>query len=284
MRILAASDLSAHSSRAVARAFQLALDTDAALSIVHVGAADGVDAARGQLAAEVARNQAWSGVEASFECLTGDPKAEVSGLAARWGADLVVMGSHHPDRRKPGAFVHTLAGETLQQLGRPLLLAESPVDGSHGTAVVGVDFSVFSRRAIQAAARFAPHATLHLVHAYEVPFASWMLDKGYSQDFAYAERLEFDEFLAEEMAAQRARAVAGGIPAGAVQTHLQEGNATDVLRAMVAQCGATLAVVGTHGRSGIQRLLLGSVAGALVDDPPCDLLVVPMVIATQKTA
>lgn len=284
MRILAATDLSAHSSRAVARAFQLAADTHAALKIVHVGEAEGLATASAQLAVEVERNRAWSGVDAEVVAVAGDPKAEVAGLAASWSADLVVMGSHHPDRRKPGAFAHTLAGETLQQLGRPVLLAEAPVEGSHANAVVGVDFSVFSRSAIRAAARFAPHATLHLVHAYHVPFASWMLDKGYSQDFAYAERLEFDEFIAEEMATQRERAIAGGIPVGALQTHVREGDPTAILRAMVKESGATLAVVGTHGRTGIARLLLGSVAGDLVDDPPCDVLVVPMAIAPDKKA
>ncbi len=284
MRILTATDLSAHSSRALARAFQMAADTHAELKILHVGDDDGLEVARTQLAVELERNRAWSGVDASMVAVAGDPKAEVAGLARSWGADLVVMGSHHPDRRKPGAFTHTLAGETLQQLGCPVLLAEAPVEGSHGTAVVGVDFSVFSRTAIRAAARFAPRAMLHLIHAYQVPFASWMLDKSYSQDFAYAERLEFDEFIAEEMATQRERAIAGGVPVGSIQTHLREGNATEILRAIVKETGATLAVVGTHGRTGIARLLLGSVASDLVDNPPCDVLVVPMVIQANKKA
>jgi len=284
MRILAASDLSAHSSRALARAFQLAADTHGELKIVHVGAVDVLAAARTQIAAEVDRNRGWSGVDASVVVVNGDPKAEVAGLAASWGADLVVMGSHHPERRKPGAFSHTLAGDTLQRLGLPVMLAESPVEGSHGTAVVGVDFSIFSRTAIRAASRFAPHAMLHLVHAYHVPFSSWMLDKSYAQDFGYAERLEFDEFLAEEMATQRERAIAAGIPVGAIQTHVREGDAGETLRAMVKEVGATLAVVGTHGRTGIAKLLLGSVASDLVDDPPCDVLVVPMVIPPNKKA
>ncbi|MBS3961643.1 MAG: universal stress protein [Sandarakinorhabdus sp.] len=282
MRILAASDLSARSSRALARSFQLAVDTRAELKIIHVGATETLSEARSRLEAEVDRNRSWAGIDASLTIVPGDPKAEVAGTAARWGADLVVMGSHQPERRRPGAFAHTLAGDTLQRLGRPVLLAESPVQGSHGTAVVGVDFSIFSRTAIRAARRFAPHAMLHLVHAYKVPFNSLMLDKSYAQDFAYAERLEFDEFVAEEMARQQQRAITDGIPGACIQTHMREGNAGEVLRAMVKETGATLAVVGTHGRTGIARLLLGSVATGLVDDPPCDVLVVPMAMASNQ--
>lgn len=282
MRILAASDLSAQSSRALQRAFQVAADSHSQLKIIHVGNAGDLELARTQLAAEMERNRAWSGLEASVEVVAGDPKAEVAGLAEGWGADLVVMGAHHPERRKPGSFAHTLAGDTLQCLGRPLLLAEAPVDGSHGTAVIGVDFSIFSRTAIRATARFAPRAMLHLVHAYHVPFQSWMLGKGYAEDFAYGERLEFDAFIAEEMAAQRERAIAAGIPVGTIQTHVRAGDAAETLRAMVQETKATLAVVGTHGRTGIAKLLLGSVASDLVDDPPCDILVVPMVIPPNK--
>jgi nucleotide-binding universal stress UspA family protein len=34
-------------------------------------------------------------------------------------------------------------------------------------------------------------------------------------------------------------------------------------------------VVGTHGRSGLPRLLLGSVAEAVLRDAPCNTLVIP---------
>jgi len=194
----------------------------------------------------------------------------------------VVMGAHATDRRRPGAFSHSLAGETLKRLGRPVLLAESLVDGPYGSAVIGVDFSVFSRSAIRAARRFAPTAMLHLVHAYHVPFSSWMVDKAYAQDFGYVERLEFDSFLAEEMATQLERAVSAGIPLGRIQTHVREGRAAETLRAMVAETGSSLIVVGTHGRTGVTKLLLGSVASDLLDDPPSDVLVVPMAAAPAR--
>jgi nucleotide-binding universal stress UspA family protein len=38
---------------------------------------------------------------------------------------------------------------------------------------------------------------------------------------------------------------------------------------------ADLLVLGTHGRSAIDRLLLGSIAARVLRDPPCNTLAVP---------
>ncbi|MGQ5701173.1 universal stress protein [Sandaracinobacteroides sp. A072] len=292
MHILVTSNLSAGSSRAVERAFQLAADSDAALRILHVVDEDGPPALREQaigeaqrhLRAEAERASAWSGIEASIEVVAGSVRRETAIQARQFDADLIVMGEHHPDRRRPGAFSHTLAGAMLAELGRPLLLAKEPVNGAYPAAVVGIDLSVFSKTALRAARRFAPQAVLHLVHAYEVPFKSWLTDAAYAEDYAYAERLEFDEYLAEEMQWLEKRAVAAGIPVEFIRSHLHEGKPTDALRALLKKTGAPLAVIGTHGRSGIARLLLGSVAANLVDDPPADLLVVPMAIPAKARA
>jgi nucleotide-binding universal stress UspA family protein len=36
-----------------------------------------------------------------------------------------------------------------------------------------------------------------------------------------------------------------------------------------------LAVAGTHGRTGLMNVLLGSVAVAILDETPCDVMIVP---------
>lgn len=48
----------------------------------------------------------------------------------------------------------------------------------------------------------------------------------------------------------------------------------EVLAAVAVEVAAELIVVGTHGRTGISRFLLGSVAGATLRHAPCDVLVV----------
>lgn len=46
--------------------------------------------------------------------------------------------------------------------------------------------------------------------------------------------------------------------------------------------GADLIVIGTHGRGGLSRLLMGSTAEAVVRHAPCPVLVVPATAATRK--
>lgn len=52
-------------------------------------------------------------------------------------------------------------------------------------------------------------------------------------------------------------------------------DAAQALVATAADVGATAIVLGTHGRRGLQRFRLGSVAEAVVRDAPCPVLVVP---------
>jgi nucleotide-binding universal stress UspA family protein len=56
--------------------------------------------------------------------------------------------------------------------------------------------------------------------------------------------------------------------------HLRLGPADDELLAVAAELGATMIVVGTHGRTGAAHLLLGSVAERVVRKSPLPVLTV----------
>ena len=47
----------------------------------------------------------------------------------------------------------------------------------------------------------------------------------------------------------------------------------------LAESGADLVVVPTRGLSGLERLMLGSVASGVVHDAPCNVLVIPAALA-----
>jgi nucleotide-binding universal stress UspA family protein len=65
-------------------------------------------------------------------------------------------------------------------------------------------------------------------------------------------------------------------PAIAVSHVLLEGDpATEIVR-YGRDAGMDLIVMGTHGRTGVERLLLGSVAEKVLRDAPCSVLVVKM--------
>jgi nucleotide-binding universal stress UspA family protein len=63
-------------------------------------------------------------------------------------------------------------------------------------------------------------------------------------------------------------------PKVAVRHRLVGGPEVEVIRAVAAEEKADLIVMGTHGRGGLSRLLMGSVAEAVLRDAPCPVLTV----------
>jgi len=58
--------------------------------------------------------------------------------------------------------------------------------------------------------------------------------------------------------------------------------AAEIIR-FAAEAGSDLIVMGTHGRTGLERLLLGSVAEKVMRDAPCSVLVVKLPKGIQAT-
>jgi nucleotide-binding universal stress UspA family protein len=123
--------------------------------------------------------------------------------------------------------------------------------------VVGTDGSTTASRAVDQAIELAAvtGATLHLVHAWDVsPAMARVEDDG-----------------SEMLAATAAVAAEAGVT---VETHIVRSDPGDALVSVATEVGADLLVVGNRGMSGIQRLLLGSVANRISHHSPCTLLIV----------
>jgi universal stress protein A len=60
----------------------------------------------------------------------------------------------------------------------------------------------------------------------------------------------------------------------AVEHRLEHGDPEAVILAVAEEIGADLIVMGTHGRTGLRRLLMGSVAEHIVRHAPCPVLTV----------
>ena len=137
------------------------------------------------------------------------------------------------------------------------------------TILCGTDFSPVAARATAVAAEWADRLALPLELLHAVPAA--VLPYEFEPDSAVLVRS-----LKQASERELAKAVSPLLaPGRTVDSRTQVGAAEDVLTARAQELKARMVVVGTRGRSGAARLLLGSVAERLVRQAGCPVLVVP---------
>lgn len=277
--VLLATDLSARCDRAQDRAVQLAGQWGARLVAVHAlesidivlpRAPDGTapewrrprdpDAeARALLEAELA------GTRAEVVVGHGDPAALVLAVARRQAAGLVVTGLARAEplgRLLTGATVE----EVVRQAAAPVLAVRQRARAPYARVLVATDFSDCSRHALLAAAALFPALPLTLFHAYEAPFAALLGRAASREEAAAAAAAEGAAFLAHPDIPPALR--------DRVQTVVEPGNIGWLLQDYVRHAGIDLLVLGTHGRSRLMEMLVGSTAGWLLQAAPCDVMLV----------
>jgi nucleotide-binding universal stress UspA family protein len=125
--------------------------------------------------------------------------------------------------------------------------------------LVGTDFSDGASRAVERAADVAQRysAQLHVVHVWALPHVatSLVIDPGleWHTPVEQTARAQLDALI-EQLRANQVEA----------SSSLLSGVAWEQIVESIAVLGADLVVVGTHGRTGFRRALLGSVAERVV--------------------
>ena len=139
--------------------------------------------------------------------------------------------------------------------------------------VVATDFSDTAERALGVGIRFAKlmGATLDLVHVYFRP-SPGIISPLPGVVPAPPPGPDEVQTIERRFAALGAKAREAGV--AFLSTNLL-GEPADEINSYARRVGADLIVVGTHGRTGIRRALLGSVAELVVRRARCPVLVVP---------
>ena len=111
-------------------------------------------------------------------------------------------------------------------------------------------------------------ATLHLLHVIAVPVVG-VPELGMALTSTMVDTMVTDNQTALDALIARKRdkcQIGPGL--------LRTGDARDVINATAKEIGADLIVVGTHGRSGVSRVLLGSIAETVIRTAPCPVLTI----------
>jgi nucleotide-binding universal stress UspA family protein len=133
--------------------------------------------------------------------------------------------------------------------------------------LVPTDFSANAEVALDYAVALAAKldAKIHLVNAVSLQFAEYgvAVTSSMVDNLVDANQRELDRLVAT-----RSHKAAFG------PTILDVGDARNVIEQTAAKIGADLIVMGTHGRRGLKRLVLGSVAESVVRDVSCPVLLI----------
>ncbi len=291
-RILVAVDLSEASLSVLREGRALAAARGAALAVVYVAGNVGdvqpffpqnyganiVSAleieklARDAFDKRMAELQADGGpdVEPFFE--VGSAYAEIVRRAEAWRADLVLVGSHgHTGLTR--VLLGSVAAKVARHAHCPVLVSRQKRPG--GVVLAATDLSDPS---LPAVARAVAEATergvaLLVAHALDTGLVDYGIEAGAffgssAPSTTPEARKQSREVLAGLLRDAAARF--GGTGEGLVL----EGEAAGAIVRAAEERGADLLVVGTHGRTGLARLLMGSVAERVLERSPCSVLVV----------
>lgn len=182
-------------------------------------------------------------------------------------ADLLVLGTHGRTGVRR-LLLGSVAEKVARGAVRPLLVARGPAEEDFERVLVATALDEHGERAAEAACRLAaPGATVDIVHYLSV--ASLVSAPG--RQYISAELPRVQAQAARQGAALVERLRRPGLeprffveltdPRGGTLARLQER-------------GYDLVALGSHGRGGLARVMLGSVSEAILRHAPCSVLIV----------
>jgi nucleotide-binding universal stress UspA family protein len=293
--ILVPHDFSAHSDAALRRAAALARAAKGRIHLLHAyawpvrgvmpydmampaGVWDAIREGTQEKLEEIRAGLEKQGVAAQAEVSGQLPVEAIVDAATRLRADLIVVGT-----RGLTGLKHVVLGSVAERTVRlapcPVLTVKEDDAGAElRRIVVATDFSTPGEHALGVGVSLAKQlgAEVHVVHAFDIPLAmvtpyEVTVPDGLIREAREAARKKLDTAL-DAIRKQGLEATG----------HLGEVPAAPAIADVAREVKADLVVIGTHGRTGLKHVLLGSVAERTVRHAPCPVLTVPH--RTRKAA
>lgn len=198
------------------------------------------------------------------DVVEGESSAQILKRAHTVEADVICMGRHGRT-----SLVELRIGSTALKVVRhgdvPVLIVRNPAPRAYQSAIVAVDLTLTSAKVLKAARPFVEETSrLEVLHASSVPFEDYVVVSGdraeeYRDEALKGAIKDLDTLVARSGLKAEGRVLGGD----ARLLIVEEAKATK----------AELIVVGTHGRKGVRKLILGSVAEWIMTHTTSDVLV-----------
>jgi len=284
--ILAAVDFSDDAGNAALQAALLAVEQRGTLKLLHVvdeaslkavrelirlhdaaeakliaDAQHQLDALRAQLAEQTQ-------VVAVSRVVIGQVLDEI--LAAAAHADLLVLGARGANPLRD-LLLGTTADSLLRAYTGAVLLVKRPPQQKYRRVLVPIDFSPHAIGALKTALLIAPEAEIFVLHAFKPPLAGHHFIANELDD-------EVEQYCDE--ARRHALSMLGNLTLETADHQhrfvriVEAGDAVSLILAKEVEHNADLIVMGKHGESIVEEMLLGSVTRHVLADSKCDVMIV----------
>lgn len=197
-------------------------------------------------------------------CEEGEVYERIVDLADAENCDVIVMGRRGL-RRIERTLIGSVTARVIGHTQRDVLVVPNGTTVGWKTIVLATDGSKYSAAAAERAIAFAKSygGALKVLSVVDVP-----------SEF-YAEAPKAVEDLVRKakgfVADVKKQAEAAGVPA---ETFVGEAEAYQAVNNLAQEQKADMIVLGSHGRTGLRRLLMGSVTEAVIGHALCPVLVV----------
>lgn len=294
--IVVGLDYSAHARAALQQAKRLAGKTGARVHAIHVveslAMADlgevmektleqisvhFVDVARGYIT-KTARDAGFRDGEVAARVEVGAPLPAINRLVEDVKAELLIIGRTGSSGGTSG--MGGLAFKCVRATPTRVLALHGGEAAGFRRVVAATDFSEHSRAALREAVGMAKleNAELHVLHVRKPEVATLLGDPLLTPPVWVGDQKELDA-AADRMARRKVDAElmplegeAAGVRVMRVVT--TDANAANGIQEYVRSVGADVVVMGTLGRSGLKKLLLGSTAERVLREGTCAVLAI----------
>jgi len=279
--LVAIKDPRAKTHPAVAKAAAIAVALDAKLQLFHAIDApvypDPKETCR-QLLEAIAAPLRRRGISVTTAVEWDFPRHEaIIRSAARFGANLIVVADHATVHHLPWLLRYT-DWELLRASPVPVLLVKSPRPYRNPVILAALDPThTFDKPAaldteilrFSATLADALQGAVHAVHGY-VPVPANLAPALLSKPG------ELEKILAaaQEAAFDALGTVADPLGISRAHLHVVGRHPTDAVEEVATGTGSQIVALGSLSRSGVDRVLIGNTAEALIDRLKCDVLVV----------
>jgi nucleotide-binding universal stress UspA family protein len=220
--------------------------------------------------------------EMTAKTLKGDPKIAILDEAERWGADLIVVGTHGYnalERFWLGSVSRALASHAKCSVEIARRLKGRGADEKAMRILLAVDGSEFSDAAVEEIANrpWRQGSEVHVISVIHLPFEPgpevWALPESFYFKLENAERERAGSAINRAIARLRETDPERETPL-TLTSEVVVGRPAVTIIETAKRLGADLIALGSHGYRGFTRFMLGSVSYAVASHAPCSVEIV----------